>query len=71
MQTYAVISSPMAARITVHSARCRCVEAARARRDPVEYFDADSAERAAADAAEKYQLTDRGFKKPVVCKCAK
>lgn len=73
MSAYAVVastvSSPM--RVTVHAAKCRCVAAARSRREPVMSVEADTASQAAATYSEKCQLKERGLPEPEVCECAK
>lgn len=73
MPTYAVITSTVSAtaRTTVHAAECRCVAAAKSRREPVANFEAETASRAAAAFSEKCQLKDRGLPEPEICKCAK
>jgi len=73
MPAYAVIASTVSApmRMTVHSEWCRCVSAARNRREPVSVVEAETAARAAAIYSEKCQLSERGLQEPEVCKCAK
>ena len=73
MPTYAVIASTVSApmRSTVHAAECRCVSAAKGRREPVALVEAETAAQAAAIYSERCQLADRGLPEPEVCKCAK
>jgi len=73
MPTYAVITSTVSApaKTTVHAAECRCVSAARSRREPVANVEAETASQAAVVFSEKCQLKDRGLPEPEICKCAK
>lgn len=73
MPAYAVITSTVSQpqRTTVHVAGCRCVAAARSRREPVANVEAGTASQAAAAFSEKCQLNERGLPKPEVCECAK
>lgn len=72
MPTYAVISSTLSSpmRSTVHAAECRCVTAAKNRREPVSHVESETAAKAAAAFSAKCHLKERGLAEPEICKCA-
>jgi hypothetical protein len=71
MPTYAFIPSLVNQTSAIHSATCRCVEAARRKRNPVRTVESETAKQAALWFTEWCQLRDRGLPEPKVCKCAK